>query len=75
LIPFKLEQFDVMESDVDQAYYAWGGNGARWGARLKGGCNFSINWKEKKFMIMCNYVAYCDFGEGLISSSQQCIYT
>ena len=75
LIPFKLEQFDVMESRQDQGFFGWGDAGAGWGARLKGGCNFAINWKEKKFMIHCNYVAYCDFGEGLISKRYKSIYT
>lgn len=74
LIYFKLEQFDEAEGPSDDGYLGWGGGGARWGARLKGGCQFAIDWKNKKFMVMCNYVAYSDFGEGHITNKGAGVY-
>jgi hypothetical protein len=50
----------------DQGYFGWGDAGALWGARLKGGCNFTFDFKNKKFALNTNYVASIDFGEGHI---------
>jgi hypothetical protein len=74
VIPFKLELFQTHASEYpDDDFLGWGYD-TGWGARLKGGCSFSIDYKNKKFLLECSYVACVDFGDGVIEDTNDPIY-